>query len=111
MKITQIDFLYVCLLTLLIVFAEGCAQYCLKKFSKNNEVLWFLLGAFIYGIIAYLLVLSFGFEKLAIVNIMWGAFSAIILTFMAYYFYDETLSWTQIVGIGIIFIGTVLLHL
>jgi multidrug transporter EmrE-like cation transporter len=33
------------------------------------------------------------------------------LTFMAYYFYDETLTWTQIAGIVVIFIGTVLLHL
>jgi multidrug transporter EmrE-like cation transporter len=111
MKITQIDFVYVSFLILLIVFAEGCAQYCLKKYSNNKEVLWFLMGAFIYGIIAYFLVLSFGFEKLAIVNIMWGAFSAVILTFMAYYFYDETLTWTQIAGIVVIFIGTVLLHL
>lgn len=111
MKITQIEFLYVCFLTLMIVFAEGCAQYCLKNFSKNKEILWFLMGAFIYGIIAYLLVLSFGFEKLAIVNIMWGAFSAVILTLMAYYFYDETLTWTQIAGICVIFIGTVLIHL
>jgi multidrug transporter EmrE-like cation transporter len=60
--------------------------------------------------IAYLLVMSFEFEKLAIVNIMWGAFSALILTLMAYYFYDETLTWTQITGIVVILMGTILLH-
>ena len=111
MKITQIEFLYVSLFVLIIVLAEGCAQYCLKNYSKTNTLYWFILGALIYGIIAYLLVISFEFEKLAIVNIMWGAFSALILTTMAYYFYDETLTWTQIAGIIVILFGTILLHL
>lgn len=111
MKITQVEFLYVSLFVILIVFVEGCAQYCLKNYSKTKTFYWFLLGALIYGLIAYLLVMSFEFEKLAIVNIMWGAFSALVLTLMAYYFYDETLSWKQILGIIVILIGTVLLHL
>jgi len=110
MKITQIEFLYISLLVLFIVFAEGCAQYCLKNYSKHKTIHWYLLGTLIYCMIAYLLVMSFEFEKLAIVNIMWGAFSALILTLMAYYFYDETLTWTQITGIVVILMGTILLH-
>ena len=111
MKYTQIEFLYIIAIVLAIVLVECVGQYCLKKFSQNNMVFWYILGALTYGIIAYLLVISYSFEKLAIVNIMWGAMSAFILTLMAYFFYNETLTYTQISGIIVILLGTWLLHL
>jgi small multidrug resistance pump len=96
---------------LTIVFIECAAQYCLKKYLESNIILWFVLGVVIYGCIAYLLTLSFSYEKLAIVNIMWGAFSALVLSLMAYYFFNEPLTYTQIAGIVVILIGTWMLHL
>jgi multidrug transporter EmrE-like cation transporter len=111
MKFTQIEFLYIIALVLIIVLVECLAQYCLKKYSQNNLIFWYVLGVLTYGIIAYLLVLSYNFEKLAIINIMWGALSAFILTLMAYFFYNETLTYTQILGIIVILFGTWLLHL
>jgi multidrug transporter EmrE-like cation transporter len=110
MKLTNVTFLYVLLFVLAIVVIECAAQYCLKKYAKCEGYQWFVLGVAIYSVVAFLLVLCFDYEKMAIVNIMWGSLSALILTFMAYYFYGEKLTWQQILGIIVILIGTWLIH-
>jgi multidrug transporter EmrE-like cation transporter len=111
MKFTSKEFLYVSLFVLVIVVVENMAQFCLKEYQKSNVLYWYLLGVVFYAAIAFLLVISFQYEKMAIVNIMWGSLSALILTLVAYYFYGETLTQLQIFGIVIILIGTALLHL
>jgi multidrug transporter EmrE-like cation transporter len=110
MKLTNVTFLYVLLFILAIVIIECAAQYCLKRYAKCEGYQWFILGIITYSVVAFLLVLSFDYEKMAIVNIMWGSLSALILTLVAYYFYDEKLSWKQILGIIVILIGTWLIH-
>lgn len=110
MKFTDKEFLYVLLFVLGIVFVEAGAQYCLKKYESCKLFYWFMFGVGIYGVIAFLLVLSFKYEKLAIVNVMWGGISALVLTIMAFYFYGETLTVVQIIGIIVILFGTWLLH-
>jgi small multidrug resistance pump len=111
MKFTSKDFLYVILFVLLIVIVENMAQFCLKEYQKCNALYWYILGVVFYAAIAFLLVISFRYEKMAIVNIMWGGLSALILTLVAYYFYGEELTRFQILGIVIILIGTAMLHL
>ena len=110
MKITETGFIYLLFFVLGIVFFECCAQYCLKKYSKCNTIYWFILGYILYGFTLFLLVISFRYEKLAIVNIMWGGLSALILTLIAYYFYDERLTYTQIAGIIVVLVGTWMIH-
>ena len=110
MKYTEPSFIYVLLFVLAIVLVECAAQYCLKKYASCKVYYWYLLGVLIYAVIAYLLVLSFSYEKMAIVNIMWGGLSALILTLMAYFVYGEELTIKQIVGIVIVLVGTWLLH-
>lgn len=111
MKFTSKEFLYLVMFVLVIVIVENMAQFCLKEYQKCNALYWYLMGVVLYGAIAFLLVLSFKYEKMAIVNIMWGGLSALILTLVAYYFYGEELSKLQILGIVIILIGTAMLHL
>ena len=111
MRFTEIEFIYILLLVLTIVSIECCAQYCLKKYSQTNILIWFVIAAVIYAIIAYLLMLSFRFEKLVIVNVMWGGMSAVFLSTMAYFVYNESLSYCQVLGIITILFGTLLLHL
>lgn len=110
MKYTEPTFIYLLAFVIAIVFVECAAQYCLKKYASSKVAYWYLLGVLIYAIIAYLIVLSFGYEKMAIVNIMWGGLSALILSLMAYFFYNEELTMKQIVGIVIVLVGTWLLH-
>lgn len=110
MKITDVGFLYLLIFVLCIILFECCAQYCLKKYSKCNSMLWFLLGYALYGFILILLVISFRYEKIALVNIMWGSISACLLSLSAYYFYGEELTWMQIAGILVILIGTWMIH-
>ena len=111
MKFTSKEFLYLVLFVLVIVIVENMAQFCLKKYQSCNALYWYILGVVFYAAIAFLLVMSFRYEKMAIVNIMWGGLSALILTLVAYFFYGEELTYIQILGIVIILIGTAMLHL
>jgi multidrug transporter EmrE-like cation transporter len=105
------NYLYIIAYVLIIVIIECFAQICLKKYSNEKSIHLLLIGAFIYAIIAYLLVLSFSFEKMAIINVLWGGISAIFLTLMAYYLYNEKINSYQLLGIIIVLIGTTIIKL
>jgi multidrug transporter EmrE-like cation transporter len=104
-------FAYIIAYVLIIVIIECFAQMCLKRYASEKSVYFLLLGAFIYAIIAYLLVLSFSLEKMAIINVLWGGISAIFLTLLAYYLYNEKINMFQLIGIFIVLIGTTLIKL
>jgi multidrug transporter EmrE-like cation transporter len=105
------SYTYLILLVLLIVLFDCVAQFCLKKYAKHSTLHWFLIGALIYGGIAFLLALTFNHQKLALVHVTWGGLSAIVLSIMAYFMFQERLSKIQIAGIVIILIGLLMLHL
>lgn len=104
-------FAYILTYVLIIVIIECFAQMCLKRYAAEKSIYYFLIGAFIYAIIAYLLVLSFSLEKMAIVNVLWGGISAIFLTLLAYYLYNEKINVLQLSGIFIVLVGTTLIKL
>jgi small multidrug resistance pump len=104
-------FLYIIAYVLIIVIIECFAQMCLKKYANEKSIYLLLLGAFIYAVIAYMLVLSFSLEKMAIINVLWGGVSAIFLTLLAYYIYNEKINMYQISGIIIVLLGTTLIKL
>lgn len=102
---------YIILYVLIIVIIECFAQICLKKYANEKSIYLLLLGALIYAIIAYLLVLSFSLEKMAIINVLWSGISAIFLTLLAYYMYNERINIYQLYGIIIVLIGTTFIKL
>jgi small multidrug resistance pump len=108
---TIYHFIYIIAYVLIIVIIECLAQICLKKYANEKSIYLLLLGAFIYAIIAYLLVLSFSLEKMAIINVLWGGISAIFLTLLAYYIYNERINIYQMLGIVVVLIGTTLIKL
>lgn len=104
-------FIYIIAYVLIIVLIECFAQMCLKKYANEKSIYLLLIGAFIYAVIAYLLVLSFSLEKMAIINVLWGGISAIFLTLLAYYLYNERINMYQMIGIIVVLIGTTLIKL
>jgi len=98
------------LIVLLIVFVEVIGQYCLKQYHLEKYTLWFVAGALVYAFIAYLLALSFNFEKIAIVHILWAGLSMIALTLFSYLMFNEKPSHKQLFGMALILIGVVLVY-
>lgn len=97
--------LYLLLLVVVIVCIENTSQYFLKHYAMDKKTHFFIYGVLLYAVIAYILTLTFKYEKMVIVNILWGGISALLLTAMAYVVFDERLTMREIIGVAVIFAG------
>ena len=103
--VEQPSIFYILLLVVVIVCIENMSQYFLKNYTIDKKLHFFIYGVILYAIIAYILTLTFKYEKMVIVNILWGGVSALLLTAMAYVLFDEKLTIREIIGILVIFAG------
>lgn len=102
--------LYLLLLVVIIVCLENASQYFLKYYTTDKKVHFFIYGVILYAFVAYVLTLTFKYEKMVIVNILWGGISALLLTAMAYVLFDEKLTAREIIGILVIFAGIFIIN-
>ena len=65
------------LYVLLILVSETAAFSFLKKFSLESNWSHLALGLFFYAMVAILLVKSFKYGDMGIVNVLWSAFSVL----------------------------------
>lgn len=107
---TSCHILQVLLLVVIIVIVEGLAQGCIKKYDNGESMLWFFTGALLYMLIVLVLSRALKKEKMAIVNILWGAISAILISIFAYVAFQEKLNKYQILGIVITLVGIALIY-
>lgn len=106
----QVQVFSVFILVTAIVIVETLAQCCIKKYDNGEHFMWFGLGAVLYLVVALILSKTFRQEKMAIVNILWGAISAVLLTAFAYVIFNERLNWVQMVGIVVTLLGIALIY-
>ena len=106
----SIHILSVFVLVITIVIVETLAQCCLKKYDNREHFLWFGLGAVLYLGVVIVLSKALRKEKMAIINILWGALSAVFLTAFAYVIFNEKLNWVQMVGIVVTLLGIALIY-
>ena len=102
--------LWLILLVVIIVCIENTSQYFLKHYAMDKKIHFFIYGVLLYAVIAYILTLTFKYEKMVIINILWGGISALLLTAMAYVLFDERLSMREIIGILVIFAGIFIIN-
>jgi multidrug transporter EmrE-like cation transporter len=98
------------LLVTMIVIVEALAQCCIKKYDNGDHFIWFGLGAILYLVVAVVLSKALSREKMALVNILWGALSAVFLTAFAYVIFNEPINWVQMVGIVVTLLGIALIY-
>lgn len=106
----SVQILSVFVLVTTIVIVETLAQCCLKKYDAGAHFIWFGLGAVLYLGVVIVLSKALRKEKMAIVNILWGALSAVFLTAFAYVIFNEKLNWVQVVGIVVTLLGIALIY-
>lgn len=91
---------------ILISIFECIAQGCLKKyFQKKNNLYLFGIGVICYTVVCYLLVQSYGFKSMGMVNCLWSGVSILFIVWIGYAFFNEKIAVQDIVGIVLIIIG------
>jgi multidrug transporter EmrE-like cation transporter len=91
---------------LAIVGVETAAMTCFKKCLGGGRA-WFAAGVALYAVVGLLLMYSFSFKGLGIVNAMWSALSVIATTTVGVLYFKETLHVHDYVAVGFIAAGVV----
>lgn len=96
-----------------IILLETTSQYLAKKFydsGKNNGKLWYMSLAFLlYLPILYLLIKTYDYSQFAISNAFWDTGTIIGTTLVGYLAFGETFVWQELLGLGLVVAGAVLL--
>ena len=97
------------LYVLLILLSETAAISLLKKFSMSDNWLYFGLGLFFYTLVAGFLVKSFRYEDMGVVNVLWSAFSVLLVVTVGVLYFKEHITLAEVGGISMILAGVVVL--
>lgn len=98
------------LLVLAIVVSETIAISFLKKFSLSNNLYFFGIGLAFYALVSFFLIKSFKYEDMGIVNVMWSAFSVLMVVSIGILFFKEQISFFEVLAIALILIGVIILR-
>ncbi len=98
------------LLTALLIF-DLMGLSLAKIWSIKLMPIYLILTVISYAIMAVFLTLSLKYEGVAITNIIWVSLSAISMTAIGYFVFNESITTLQFVGIGIIIIGLVIIQI
>lgn len=93
-------------LVLLISISECLGQSCLKTYHKHPSELWlWVLGVLFYTIVCVLLVMSYKYKGMGLVNVIWSGLSVLIIVSTGVIFFEETITWLDKIGIALILLG------
>ncbi len=99
----------IALLILFIVICESISQCLLKKFYMCKYLPYFIGAMILYGIICYLLVKTYEFEYLGLVNAMWSAASVVSIILVGKFVFHEQNDYWQYLGVALIITGIFLI--
>lgn len=94
----------------LILLCETTAISFLKEFSQIHRSWFFVLGALFYAGVSLLLVQSFGYEGMGIINVLWSAFSVIFVAGVGVLKFHEHITHAEAVGMLFTVAGVVILR-
>ncbi len=98
---------HIAIITLLDIAGTICAKY----YSINKNYFFLLATFLLFGSAGYVFARSLKYEGMAITNVLWIALSVIVVTIIGYLAFKEEIAYIQLIGIGIIVIGLVLINL
>lgn len=98
------------LYVLFILISETAAISFLKKYALSSHWSYFLLGLVFYSLVAFLLVKTFKYEDMGIVNVLWSAFSVILVVATGVILFKEHVNLVEIGAMGLIVIGVMVLR-
>jgi small multidrug resistance pump len=95
--------LYLCVL--LILLAETTALSLLKQYSLSGHIFYMLGGLACYTLVSLLLVQSFRYEGMGIVNVLWSACSVVLVVAAGVILFGEHVGNVELFGISMVVSG------
>lgn len=93
-------------IVILISLLECVAQGCLKHYFISTNVSYlFLISVICYIVVCLLLVKSYRFRGMGIVNCIWSGISILFILVIGIFFFNESINMNDIIGIILIIIG------
>lgn len=92
-----------------LVALETLAQYSARKYHDVRESWLFGLAVICYILIVMTLINTYDEENIGMVNALWSATALITVAMVGYFFFEETFTTGEYVGLGLILAGAVLL--
>lgn len=91
---------------ILISVSECIGQSCLRNFYEHpSRIYLLLLGLLFYGMVCLLLVLSYKYRGMGIVNVLWSGISVLVVVSAGMVFFDEKITQMDTIGIALILTG------
>lgn len=96
-------------LVFLISLSECAGQGCLKTFyGQPNKTYLYVLGIAFYAIVCTLLVLSYRYKGMGIMNVLWSGMSVLVVVSAGMVFFGEKITQLDAAGIVLILAGMAL---
>lgn len=81
----------------------------LKKYHDTKNKWYFLASIIGYVVVAALLVYSFNFQEIAVINGLWNALTLVLIALLGYFVFKERLNWKEIIAIILMLVAMLLL--
>jgi len=88
-----------------IVLLECLAQGCLKQTHLTNNKTYFCISVLSYLVICLLLVKSYSYKGIGMVNLIWSCLSILFVILTGVIFFHERITSNDMIGIVLILIG------
>ncbi len=88
-----------------IVFFEAIAQFCVKKSKSNGNNGYLCISIFAYFIVCLLLLRSYSYKTMGVVNLIWSCLSIITIMLIGIIFYHEKITKFDVIGTIFILTG------
>lgn len=99
------------LLVIGILISETIALSFLKEYAVNANILFYGLGLLFYIVVTMLLVKSFKYEGMGVVNVLWSAFSIMFVVGAGIIFFKEKIHLVEILGVLMVLGGVSLIRI
>lgn len=85
---------------------ECFGQSCLLSYQKNpSKWLLFLSGVLFYGVVCFLLVLSYQYKGLGLINVLWSGISVLVIVSVGMIFFHEKITPMDWLGVLLVLVG------
>jgi len=99
------------LLVIGILISETIALTFLKEYAVNANLIFYFCGLFFYAVVTMLLVQSFKYEGMGVVNVLWSAFSIMFVVATGIFFFKEKVHLLELLGVVLVLCGVSLIRI
>jgi multidrug transporter EmrE-like cation transporter len=94
------------LLIIIISICEMIGQSCLKYYNNNNShYQYYFYGLVLYAIVCYMLVKTYDYQGMGLVNVLWSGISILFGLFAGSIFFKEQVTHLDKIGIFCVILG------